>query len=912
MMSPIQPRGISLRPRQGFAPGNTALPHPSITTRALCLGSGIIALLALCLVNIGCNGLSTGKSAPQNNAPSAGTASISGSISPAANGSAATLTLSGAASATATADTSGNYSFTGLGNGSYTITPSKTGFSFGPTSQIATVNGSNVTGINFTSSSTSSPSYGISGSISPAADGSGATVTLSGTTSATTTADASGNYSFTALGNGSYTITASKSGFSFSPPSQGETVNGADISGVNFEASATVAAQGTLIISGTISPVTNGSGATVTLSGAASASTTADTSGHFSFTGLSNGSYTVTPSKSGFSFNPPNESETLDAADVSGLNFVIFSQGATVNVSPGQDIPSLVSSSPAGTAFVFAPGTYRLTQSIIPKDGDSFISQTACAPPATACPAILSGSTVIGPLASFNGVNYRVTNQTQQGLQALSTGNCDPGWLGCIYPEDLFFDGVPYEHLYSATLPAIGSGQWWFDYTNHIIYFHDNPAGHTVETSVLNNAFGGTANNVTVQYLTIEEFADMYPTGAFGDTQGTNVLTQETNWTLENCEVTLNHDFGVRVNYQMQVLNNYLHDNGGTGIGGGIGDTGSPVTQTTNANILIQGNVINHNNYAHFLPGFGSGGVKIGSTSGVVLRGNTIQNNNGSGIHFDANSQNEFVDGNTITDNSDADGLVNEISYGTSTYRNNLVLRNGVQVNNANPSSQIAVRASAGLEAYCNVLEVPNAGPGIGGWYVGAANRGNSDYPPFQYLVSTGNYFHHNMVVWDGDTGQSGFDQQDAQNQPNFFADNTAPDFNTYHQANMSDLDFMYDNNNSQQNLPKIFTQYQGAGADTHGTADATNTSGYPAVTITSPADQSSFTSAATVAATASDPSGISKVEFYVDWNLETTVTSAPYTFNWNGATSGSHTVAAMAYSNAGIRACSAVTLTEQ
>ncbi len=28
---------------------------------------------------------------------------------------------------------------------------------------------------------------------------------------------------------------------------------------------------------------------------------------------------------------------------------------------------------------------------------------------------------------------------------------------------------------------------------------------------MLNNAFGGPANNVTIQYLTIEEFANMYP-----------------------------------------------------------------------------------------------------------------------------------------------------------------------------------------------------------------------------------------------------------------------------------------------------------------------------------------------------------------------------------------------------------------
>ena len=138
----------------------------------------------------------------------------------------------------------------------------------------------------------------------------------------------------------------------------------------------------------------------------------------------------------------------------------------------------------------------------------------------------------------------------------------------------MFFDGKPYRHLDSPTLPTIGAGEWWFDYTNHIIYFHDNPAGHTVETSVVDNAFGGPANNVTIQYLTVEEFADMYPTGAIGVTQGANALTQGTNWTVENCEVRLNHGSSEsELATGIQILNNYIHDNGEIGIGGGIGMT---------------------------------------------------------------------------------------------------------------------------------------------------------------------------------------------------------------------------------------------------------------------------------------------------------------------------------------------------
>src|SRR5882672_7348102 len=50
---------------------------------------------------------------------------VSGTISPAAGGSGASVALSGAMSATTTADSSGNYKFSGLPNGTYTVVPSR-------------------------------------------------------------------------------------------------------------------------------------------------------------------------------------------------------------------------------------------------------------------------------------------------------------------------------------------------------------------------------------------------------------------------------------------------------------------------------------------------------------------------------------------------------------------------------------------------------------------------------------------------------------------------------------------------------------------------------------------------------------------------------------------------------------------
>ncbi len=163
--------------------------------------------------------------------------SISGTIMPPTSGTGATITLSGAGNATTTADASGNYVLSGLANGSYVVTPTKAGYTFTPPSQNVVVSDASDPGINFTAQSAIS-TYTISGNISPSAGGSGATVSLSGAATGTSSADANGNFSFTQLSNGSYTVTPAKNGFIFTPPSQKVTVSGADVSSVDFSASA--------------------------------------------------------------------------------------------------------------------------------------------------------------------------------------------------------------------------------------------------------------------------------------------------------------------------------------------------------------------------------------------------------------------------------------------------------------------------------------------------------------------------------------------------------------------------------------------------------------------------------------------------------------------------------------------------
>lgn len=164
---------------------------------------------------------------------------ITGTVSPPADGAGTALALGGAAIGSTIADGSGNYSFSGLGNGSYLVVPSKSGYTFVPSSRVVTVNGASVASVDFTAA-VAPPTYSVSGTISPVTGGAGATVTLSGDASATTTANSSGNYSFSGLANGTYVVTPSSASATFTPTSQTVVVNGANRTGINFTATTTV------------------------------------------------------------------------------------------------------------------------------------------------------------------------------------------------------------------------------------------------------------------------------------------------------------------------------------------------------------------------------------------------------------------------------------------------------------------------------------------------------------------------------------------------------------------------------------------------------------------------------------------------------------------------------------------------
>ncbi len=101
------------------------------------------------------------------------------------------------------------------------------------------------------------------------------------------------------------------------------TVTATDVSDVTKTASTSpqIPVTATYAISGTVTPAVGGAGTTLTLTGASIESTIADALGDYTLANLTSGSYTVTPSKPGFTFVPASRLTFVAAGSVSAVDF---------------------------------------------------------------------------------------------------------------------------------------------------------------------------------------------------------------------------------------------------------------------------------------------------------------------------------------------------------------------------------------------------------------------------------------------------------------------------------------------------------------------------------------------------------------------------------------------------------------
>jgi hypothetical protein len=139
-------------------------------------------------------------------------------------------------------------------------------------------------------------------------------------------------------------------------------------------------------ISGTIAPASAGRGTIMTLGGAATATTVADSAGHYSFPSLANGTYAVMPGP-GYTLTPASRTVTVAGANVNEVDFTVAvanptysitgtvtpdGAGATITLSE----TSQTTTADSAGAFLFA-GMARGTYTVVPsKPGYAFAPGT--------------------------------------------------------------------------------------------------------------------------------------------------------------------------------------------------------------------------------------------------------------------------------------------------------------------------------------------------------------------------------------------------------------------------------------------------------------------------------------------------------------------------------------------------------
>jgi len=264
---------------------------------------------------------------------------------------------------------------------------------------------------------------------------------------------------------------------------------------------------------------------------------------------------------------------------------------------------------------------------------------------------------------------------------------------------------------------------WYYDYHTDRIYIAEDPAGKSVEVSVLDCAFNGlgtifkegqegekVVRNVTIRNLIVEKYAGDERMGG---------IHAGTGWIVEGNEVRQNHGTGIAFNAKYNepgvppgiARHNYVHDNGSRGMAVHYWSYPKAIAaaarrkelKADTLEALIEGNEIAFNNRNHYSKGWDAAGIKIcGGVSGCLVRNNYIHNNDCKGIWVDVLANGNIFENNVIEGNSSS-GITVEVSL-RNKVRNNTIGNNCLWPGYDN--AEVYVQSCAFNEVSGNAIQV--------------------------------------------------------------------------------------------------------------------------------------------------------------------------------------------------------------
>jgi parallel beta helix pectate lyase-like protein len=395
-----------------------------------------------------------------------------------------------------------------------------------------------------------------------------------------------------------------------------------------------------------------------------------------------------------------------------------------IAVAPGSSIQAAVDLSGEGAVFCLKNGVHRV-QAIRPRAGQIFHGEGE---------TVLNGSRLLDGFRREK--NYWVTDSQLQRVPR--HGECMPSAPLCDQPETVFIDDRPLTSVLSKD--ALASSQVYIDYTGGRIYLADDPTNHKIEATIARFAFQSTASDVVIKNVTVEKYGSPAQEGAIHAREGAR-------WTIEDCVVRLNSGAGISVGTGTRVQNCDVHHNGQIGIEGNGKD------------IRIEANRIWSNNFRGFDPGWEAGGVKIAESEGVILRGNHVHDNDGSGLWCDGECHDVIYERNLVEDNRNI-GIFHEISF-NAVIRDNVVRHNGTANRVWFWGSNIVLAASQDVQVTANVVEVDP-----GGCAIMLIDQGRRAEDGREYRTQN-NIVHANEMTFQG-TGCAGGASDTEARDPNF------------------------------------------------------------------------------------------------------------------------------------------------